>query len=37
MEQANIREERVTFAVESVDVIGMLRVPLGARASAAQG
>jgi len=35
MEQANIREERVTFAVESVDVIGVLRVPLGARASAA--
>ena len=30
-----IREERVTFEVESVDVVGVLRGPLGARASAA--
>ena len=35
MEQSTIREERVAFEVESVDVVGVLRVPLGARASAA--
>jgi hypothetical protein len=35
MEQTTIHEERVAFEVESVDVIGVLRVPLGARTSAA--
>lgn len=35
MEQHTIREERVAFEVASVDVVGVLRVPLGARASAA--
>ena len=35
MEQPTIHEERVAFEVESVDVIGVLRVPLGARATAA--
>ncbi len=35
MEQPTIHEEQVAFEVESVDVIGVLRVPLGARATAA--
>ena len=35
MEHASIREERVVFQVDSVDVVGVLRVPLGAHASAA--
>ena len=34
MKPASIREERVVFQVDSVDVIGMLRIPLGAHASA---
>ncbi len=33
--QPTIHEERVTFEVDSVDVVGVLRVPLGAKASAA--
>jgi len=35
MGEPSIREERVAFEVESVDVFGVLRVPLGARASGA--
>lgn len=35
MDKPVIREERVAFEVESVDVVGVLRVPIGARASAA--
>ena len=35
MGQSVIREERVAFEVDSVDVVGVLRVPLGAHASAA--
>lgn len=35
MEQPAIREERVAFEVESADVTGVLRVPIGARACAA--
>ena len=35
MERASIVEERVVFQVDSVDVVGVLRVPLGASASAA--
>jgi fermentation-respiration switch protein FrsA (DUF1100 family) len=35
MTHPGIREERVTFEVGSVHVVGVLRVPLGARASAA--
>lgn len=34
MERASIREERVVFQVDSVDVVGMLRIPLGAHACA---
>jgi fermentation-respiration switch protein FrsA (DUF1100 family) len=35
MEQPEIREERVAFEVESVDVVGVLRIPIGSQASAA--
>ena len=35
MVASTIREERVAFEVESVDVVGILRVPVGAHASAA--
>jgi fermentation-respiration switch protein FrsA (DUF1100 family) len=35
MERASIVEERVVFEVDSVDVVGMLRIPVGARAHAA--
>jgi len=35
MDQRGIREERVTFEVESIDVLGVLRVPFGAQAVAA--
>jgi fermentation-respiration switch protein FrsA (DUF1100 family) len=35
MQPPTIHEERVSFEVESVDVVGVLRVPSGARASAA--
>jgi len=35
MQEPSIREERVAFEVESVDVVGVLRVPLGARGAAA--
>lgn len=35
MERAEIIEERVVFSVDSVDVVGVLRVPLGASSSAA--
>ncbi len=35
MQRAEVIEERVVFSVDSVDVVGVLRVPLGARASAA--
>jgi len=35
MEHASVIEERVVFQVDSVDVVGVLRVPLGADASAA--
>lgn len=35
MTLSEIREERVVFEVESVDLVGVLRIPLGARASAA--
>jgi fermentation-respiration switch protein FrsA (DUF1100 family) len=34
MERAPIREERVVFQVDSVDVVGVLRIPLGAHATA---
>ena len=34
MERAPIREERVVFQVDSVDVVGLLRIPLGAHATA---
>lgn len=34
MVTSTIREERVAFEVESVDVVGILRVPVGAHASA---
>jgi fermentation-respiration switch protein FrsA (DUF1100 family) len=35
MEQPAVREEPVAFEVESVDVVGVLRMPVGARACAA--
>ena len=35
MEQHAVHEERVVFRVDSVDVVGVLRIPLGADASAA--
>ena len=35
MEQHAVHEERVVFRVDSVDVVGVLRIPLGAHASAA--
>lgn len=35
MEQVVVHEERVVFQVESVDVVGVLRVPVGSSASAA--
>lgn len=35
MEHAVVREERVVFRVDSTDVVGILRIPMGAHASAA--
>jgi fermentation-respiration switch protein FrsA (DUF1100 family) len=35
MENPRVHEERVVFRVDSVDVVGVLRIPLGAHASAA--
>jgi len=35
MDQTSFREERVAFEVETVDIVGVLRVPLGARGLAA--
>ena len=35
MEPSAVHEERVTFAVDSIEVVGIVRVPVGAHASAA--
>lgn len=35
MDTASVHEERVRFRVDSVDVVGVVRVPIGAHASAA--